>query len=232
VVLGGDAGSGKSALALSIATRVLRSGKTVRFYSTEMRPERVIERIHAMEGKQSIDELRRGGHSTATEGHEVREAVGAMALPDVRLVEPGAAAASLTQEIGAAAGVSFVIVDNLQALVGDRATLSEDFASVVRQMKAAALRANCALLLLANCDVDRAMSPVARPRLADFGAHGAVQQHSDVVLALYREEMYDDARGIEGAAELHVLKNRHGATGYADLYFYKKWLRFEDMEEP
>jgi replicative DNA helicase len=99
-------------------------------------------------------------------------------------------------------------------------------------MKAAALRANCALLLLANCDVDRAMSPVARPRLADFGAHGAVQQHSDVVLALYREEMYDDARGIEGAAELHVLKNRHGATGYADLYFYKKWLRFEDMEEP
>jgi replicative DNA helicase len=44
--------------------------------------------------------------------------------------------------------------------------------------------------------------------------------------------MYDDARGIEGAAELHVLKNRHGATGYADLYFYKKWLRFEDMEEP
>jgi replicative DNA helicase len=52
------------------------------------------------------------------------------------------------------------------------------------------------------------------------------------VLALFREEMYDSSRGIEGATELLVAKNRNGPTGYADLYFYKQWMRFEDMLDP
>jgi replicative DNA helicase len=44
--------------------------------------------------------------------------------------------------------------------------------------------------------------------------------------------MYQADRGIEGATELLVLKNRNGRTGYVDLYFYGAWLRFEDMVEP
>jgi replicative DNA helicase len=59
-----------------------------------------------------------------------------------------------------------------------------------------------------------------------------VKQHSDVVLGLFREEMYEPSRGNEGATELAVLKNRSGGTGYVDLYFYSKWLRFEDMLDP
>jgi len=55
---------------------------------------------------------------------------------------------------------------------------------------------------------------------------------ADVVLALYREEMYDQARDITGATELLVRKNRNGRTGYVDLYFYAQWLRFEDMLDP
>jgi replicative DNA helicase len=68
-----------------------------------------------------------------------------------------------------------------------------------------------------------------RPRLDDLGALGALKQHADVVLGLFREEMYSDLRDVQGAAELHVLKNRNGALGYADLYFYKESLRFEDV---
>jgi replicative DNA helicase len=71
-----------------------------------------------------------------------------------------------------------------------------------------------------------------RPALDDFGALGAVKQHADVVLALFREELYQPAPGQEGASELAVLKNRHGGTSYVDLYFYKQWLRFEDMVDP
>jgi replicative DNA helicase len=52
------------------------------------------------------------------------------------------------------------------------------------------------------------------------------------VLALFREGMYDSARGIEGATELLVRKNRNGDTGYVDLYFYAQWMRFEDMLDP
>jgi replicative DNA helicase len=49
------------------------------------------------------------------------------------------------------------------------------------------------------------------------------------VLGLFREEMYGGGQAVEGATELLVLKNRSGPTGYADLYFYKQWLRFEDL---
>src|SRR3979411_1907148 len=44
--------------------------------------------------------------------------------------------------------------------------------------------------------------------------------------------MYDSARGIEGATELLVRKNRNGGIGYVDLYFYAQWMRFEDMLDP
>ena len=71
-----------------------------------------------------------------------------------------------------------------------------------------------------------------RPQLDDFGALGTVKQFADVVLGLYRHEMYDSASDIDGATELLVLKNRNGARGYVDLYFYKQWMRFEDMLEP
>ena len=71
-----------------------------------------------------------------------------------------------------------------------------------------------------------------RPTLDDFGALGAVREHADVVLGLFREGMYDPARALEGATELIIRKARHGATGYVDLYFYAQWTRFEDMLDP
>src|SRR5205823_566839 len=72
----------------------------------------------------------------------------------------------------------------------------------------------------------------ARPTLDDFGHQGAIKQHADVALAIYREEMYSPGYGVEGATELLVLKNRNGPTGFVDLYFYRRWMRFEDMLDP
>ena len=71
-----------------------------------------------------------------------------------------------------------------------------------------------------------------RPTLRDLGGLGALRHHADVVLGLFREELYAPSAHIEGATELMVLKNRSGPTGLVDLYFYKQWLRFEDMVEP
>jgi replicative DNA helicase len=65
-----------------------------------------------------------------------------------------------------------------------------------------------------------------------LGGFGAVKQNADVVLMIYREEMYRPGQGVEGAAELIVGKNRNGPTGFVDLYFYPRWLRFVDMLDP
>ena len=55
---------------------------------------------------------------------------------------------------------------------------------------------------------------------------------ADVVLGIYREEMYRPGQGVEGATELILAKNRNGPTGFVDLFFYPRILRFEDMLDP
>ena len=50
-----------------------------------------------------------------------------------------------------------------------------------------------------------------------------------MILTIYREEMYRPPQGVEGATELILAKNRNGPTGFVDLYFYPRWLRFVDM---
>ena len=52
------------------------------------------------------------------------------------------------------------------------------------------------------------------------------------MLGIYREEMYRPGQGVEGATELIIAKNRNGPTGFVDLFFYPRWLRFEDMLDP
>jgi replicative DNA helicase len=89
-----------------------------------------------------------------------------------------------------------------------------------------------AVLATAQLPRHRASRPDPRPTLDDLGGLGAVKQNADLVLAIYREEMYRPGHGVEGATELLVAKNRNGATGFVDLYFYPRWMRFEDMLDP
>jgi replicative DNA helicase len=128
--------------------------------------------------------------------------------------------------------VQVVVVDALQALAGGTTSQDEALAAAVRTLKSIALDLDVTVLVTAHLPKWERARQDARPTLEDFGALGAVKQQADVVLAIYREEMYAPGYGVEGATELLVRKNRNGTTGYIDLYFYKQWLRFEDMLDP
>jgi replicative DNA helicase len=231
VVLGGDVGSGKSALTLAIALRVAQQRRSALFYSGEMLVERVLERALAIEGRTRIDDLRRGTLDEVT-----RAGVGAAAIrlrDELPVVErmPAGGVAAIAEEVTAVRGVDLVLVDGLSSLLpGLRATVEEE-ATAVRSLKQLALDARVAVLLTTSLP-HLAARDDRRPLLDDFGAGGAVKERADVVLSLFREGMYDSARGIEGATELLVRKNRNGGTGYVDLYFYAQWMRFEDMLDP
>ncbi|MDB4881072.1 MAG: hypothetical protein JWL60_2518 [Gemmatimonadetes bacterium] len=231
VVLGGDVGSGKSAFALAVALRAARQRRTTFFYSGEMTVERVLERALAIEGRARIDDLRRGAMDEVT-----RAGVGAAAvrlrdeLPVVERVPHGRLPA-IAEEITARGDVELVVVDGLTSLVPGARDSAEEEATAVRALKELALDARVAVLLTAPLPF-LTIREDRRPTLDDFGAQGAVKERADVVLTMFREGMYDSARGIEGATELLVRKNRNGGTGYVDLYFYSAWMRFEDMLDP
>lgn len=234
VVLGGDVGVGKSALALAIALRARQAGATVEFMSGEMDLPRVLERVLAMEGKASIDQIRQG-----TVDETTRAALGAAAvrlrdtMPNISRLPTGGAVDVVAQAAAVEGGAtSLLVIDSLQAMAGAAAgALDDELALAVRALKAHALNARVAVLLTAHLpSLDRERSDL-RPALDDFGARGAVKQLADIVLGLFREELYAPSPAHEGATELAVLKNRGGPTSYVDLYFYKQWLRFEDMVE-
>jgi replicative DNA helicase len=127
-----------------------------------------------------------------------------------------------------------LIIDYLQLLpnphVGRR--MAEADAAWVRELKAEAVHRPVACLLLAQLPDLEVSRPDPRPTLNDYGALGSVKQHADTVLHIFREEMYRNDNGLDGATELIVAKNRNGTTGFIDLYFYKQWMRFEDMLDP
>lgn len=230
IVLGGDIGVGKSALALAAAIRAAEDRRSVVFYTGETSVARVVERILAIEGRARVDDLRRGTLDETTRGN-----VGAAAvrLRDASLtIErlPGGVD-DVATDLGKRVATALAIIDPLQMLATGPATQDETLAQAVRRLKRLAVDADVAILVTAHLP-ELTARPDRRPNLDDFGALGAVKQHADVVLGLFREGMYDAARSLEGATELHLLKNRSGAIAYADLYFYEQWMRFEDLVEP
>ena len=231
IVVGGDVGSGKSAFALAIALRVAQQQRPAIFYSGEMSVDRVLERALAIEGRTRIDDLRRGTMDELT-----RASVGAAAvrlrdeLPVIARVPTGRLE-GIAGEVAASRATELVVIDGLASLVPGARDSAEEEATAVRALKELALEARVAVLLTAPLP-NLAARADQRPTLDDFGAQQAVKERADVVLTLFREGMYDNARGIEGATELLVRKNRNGGMEYADLYFYAQWMRFEDMLDP
>ena len=218
----------KSAFALAVALRVSQQGRPTMFYSGEMLVERVLERALAIEGRARIDDLRRGTMDDAT-----RAGVGAAVVrlrDDLPIIEraPVGGLAAIVEEVCAVSGLELVVIDGLEALLPGARARADEAATAVRALKQLALDAKTVVLLTTPLP-QLATREDHRPVLDDFGAGGAVKERADVVLAMFREGMYDSVRGIEGATELLVRKNRNGGAGYVDLYFYEQWMRFEDM---
>ena len=230
VVLGGDVGSGKSAFALAVALRAAQQRHRAMFFSGEMSTERLLERVLAIEGRVRVDDLRSGVPNDVA-----RASVGAAAvrmrdgLPRLEML-PAGGVGELEEEVGGAK-VDFIVVDSLQWLASGAKATDEELSDAIRRLKSLAVAKHVAILTTAQLP-HLAARDDRRPTLDDFGAMGAVKHHADVVLALFREDMYDRRREIEGATELLVRKNRNGSTGYVDLYFYAQWMRFEDMLDP
>jgi replicative DNA helicase len=230
IVTGGDVGSGKSAFALAVALRVAQRGVRVVFFSGEMTTERLLERVLAIEGRVRVDDLRQGVPNDIA-----RASVGMAAirmrdgLPRFEMLGGGGVPALAEALEGSK--YDLLIIDSLQFLAQGGRTMDEELADAIRRLKTLALERHVAIFTTAQLP-HLAARDDRRPQLDDFGALGAVKHHADVVLALFREDMYDRRREIEGATELLVRKNRNGGTGYVDLYFYAQWMRFEDMLDP
>jgi replicative DNA helicase len=236
IVLGGDIGAGKSALALGLALRVAQQEIGVAFLSGEMDEERLMERALAIEGRVTVDELRVAKMSDQTRAGIGAAAVRLRGLPLSVLPLAAPDFETVAERLDPLRQLGLVVVDYLQLVPPPegvaRVTQDEDTALVLRRLKALALERQVALIVVAQLPRFEPQRQNPRPTLDDYGVLGAIKQHADVVLSIFREDMYNPGGGVEGATELIIAKNRNGPTGFVDLYFYRSWMRFEDMLYP
>ncbi|MEP6832847.1 MAG: DnaB-like helicase C-terminal domain-containing protein [Gemmatimonas sp.] len=229
IVLGGDAGSGTSALSLAIALKAGVAGSL--FMTSEMSSDRVAERALAMEARVLLSDIRSSMLSAEDEENVAAAATRLRYLAPVVRTLQGGGTTEVAKAVGELPNVRLVVVDGLEALITDPINRDDQMSFALLSLKRLAVVAQVAVLLVTHLPrLDRQRND-RRPRLDDFGVNGSVTVHADTVLGLYREEIYMADMAVEGAAELLVLKRRDGGPGYVDLYFYPQWLRFEDVLE-
>ncbi len=229
-VLGGDAGAGKTALALGIAIRAAVAGYPVLILTHESTEERCWERLVTAESGVTQIAMRTGimpagGADALTSAADVLRR-----LP-ISVERAPHTPALLGDRLDAAELPALVIIDGLAGLDQPPIPVAEAQAQALRMAKRAAVEQDVAVVLTTPLRTDRTQTPPPRPVLHDFGMLGTAASVADVVVGVFREGLYDDAPDVAGAFEVHVLKHRAAPRAFTDLYIEPGAGRVEDLIE-
>ncbi len=263
VVLAARPSVGKSALALTIARNVAISQKQpVAIFSLEMSAEQVAGRLVSAESGVEQARLRIGRHTEEQEA-KISRAIGLLSGAEIHiddtagqsLAEIRAKSRNLHTRLQEQAhrrggnqrgGLGLIIVDHIQLVhAWSRAQADtnrvNEISMISRTLKEIARELQIPILALSQLSraVERRHPPV--PQLSDLRESGSIEQDADVVVFIYREDMYDrdeyqddlvtDASrsGHHEVAQLLVAKHRHGAVGRVDVRFVPTVAKFEDF---
>ncbi|MBM4140486.1 MAG: replicative DNA helicase [Nitrospira sp.] len=231
VVVGGRPSMGKTALALNIAQYVgLEVKEPVAIFSLEMAKEQLAFRMLCSEAMVNSNSIRKG-FIKKEDWHKLTSAAsnltGAPIFIDdssaITVLELRAKARRLKMEHG----LSLVIVDYLQLMKGKGSfeRREQEISDISRSLKALAKELNVPVVAVSqlNRSVEQRRPP--KPILADLRESGAIEQDADVILFLYRDEIYN-REAKKGEAEVIVAKQRNGPTGIVNLTFISNCTRF------
>lgn len=237
VIVAARPSMGKTSLVLNIALHCgVEAGRTVGIFSLEMSKEQLFMRMLTSEAR--VDAHRfRGGFLGEQDYARLVEAFGRLHeakvfiddTPSVGILEMRAKARRLKLEHG----LDLLVVDYLQLMQGRGRfdNRQQELASISRSLKVLAKELDVPILALSQLSRAPESRGDHRPQLSDLRESGALEQDADVVLFIFREEMYAPDAGpeIEGLAEIIVGKQRNGPTGTVRLAFLKQFTRFENL---
>ncbi len=241
VILAARPGMGKTAFAINIAENAaVEDGKVVGVFSLEMSREALLLRLLCSQARVDSHKLRQG--FLAREDFEkITAASGTLGesrlfiddTPALSLHEMRAKARRLQQS---QQQLDLIVVDYLQLMAaapvgGGRRyeNRTQEVSAISRGLKALAKELHVPVLALSQLSrAPESRGGDHRPQLSDLRESGSIEQDADVVMFIFREEVYNrDNPELEGLAELIVAKQRNGPTGKIDLAFLRSFTRFE-----
>jgi replicative DNA helicase len=252
VIIAARPSMGKTAFVLNIAQHAAIENKVpIAFFSLEMSKESLVQRLLTAEARVDAQKLRKG-MLRDDDFPRLARAAGILSsapiwiddTPSITLLEMR----SKARRLRADNGIGMVIVDYLQLAQGPASSENrqQEISTISRSLKALAKELAVpvvALSQLSRAPEQRTGESKGRPQLSDLRESGAIEQDADLVLGIYRPEVYaeraadsgppvdKDGNSLEGRAEIIILKQRNGPIGTVNLYFHKAYTRFENYSQ-
>lgn len=234
IIIAGRPSMGKTALALNIALNTALVDKVgVAIFSLEMSSLQLGIRLLGCDAMIDAWKLRKGA---LQDDEYLRLTDSANRLSELPIyIDDSSALSSL--EIKAKArrlkkknNISLVIIDYLQLMQSKKAVESRqlEISDISRSLKALAKDLDIPVLAVSQLNRKVEDRPNKRPMLADLRESGAIEQDADLILFIYREELYNRTEENKGKAELIVAKHRNGPTGLVNLTFREKYTKFQN----
>jgi replicative DNA helicase len=234
VIIAGRPSMGKTAFALNIAQRAaVDAGIPVAIFSLEMSKEQLAFRMLSSEAMVDSQRLRRG-YPGETDWPKLTTAAGRLAEAPIYIDDTAAISVlemkAKARRLKAESGLGLLIVDYLQLMRagGTRDSREQEISEISRSLKALAKELNIPVVALSQLNRQVEQRTNRRPQMADLRESGAIEQDADVIMFLYRDEVYNRTEENTGLAEVNIGKQRNGPTGTVKLVFLEKYTRFEN----
>ncbi len=236
IVIAGRPSMGKTTLALNIAENAaIGKNVPVAVFSMEMSREQLAFRMISSLGRVDQSHLRTGMFGDE-DWARINGAIAQMKTASLYIDDSGALtptevrarARRLMREHG---GLGLIVVDYLQLMqvAGGKENRATEISEISRSLKALAKELSVPVIALSQLNRSVEQRTDKKPVMSDLRESGAIEQDADVIMMIYREEVYEPETPRKGIADIIIAKQRNGPTGEVHLTFLGKYTRFENM---
>ena len=238
VIVAGRPSMGKTTFSMNIAENVALYGqKAVAVFSMEMPGDQLAVRMLSSLGR--IDQTKvRTGQLEDSDWHRISGAVGQLSQAKIFIDDTPALSPSdlrsRARRLAREQDLGLIVVDYLQLMQvpGSKENRTTEISEISRSLKAVAKELDVPLIALSQLNRSLEQRPNKRPVMSDLRESGAIEQDADVIMFIYREEVYEPDTEKKGMAEIIIGKQRNGPTGTVPMTFRGQNTRFEDFISP
>lgn len=237
IIVAGRPSMGKTAFALNIAQHAATEGGVPSaIFSLEMAKEQLALRMLCSEAKVDAHRLR-GGFLSESDWPKLTRAAGSLSEASIFIDDTPAISAlemrAKSRRLKAENNLGLIVVDYLQLMRGrtNSDTREQEISDISRSLKSLAKELNVPVIALSQLNRRVEERGDKRPQLSDLRESGAIEQDADVIIFLYRDEVYNKSEDNpnRGKAEIIIGKQRNGPTDKFDLAFLDKYTCFENI---
>ena len=239
VIVAGRPSMGKTAFSLNIATNAAFTGVGAAIFSLEMAKEQLVLRLLCSEARVNNSKVR-SGYLAERDFPKLANAAGRLHeapiyiddTPAISVLELRAKARRLVRDRSKKVGL--IVIDYLQLMrgMGAASNREQEISEISRSLKALAKELNVPVIAISQLNRRVEDRGDRRPMMSDLRESGAIEQDADVIMFIYRDEVYnpksDENKGI---AEVIVAKQRNGPIDTVNLTFLNEFMRFENYTQ-